>query len=369
MVDQKYSISPLAACTTLSVRRSALSIPQRKCISILLGLALLLSPAVGIAGSFSGYAAMGDSLTSGSSWVNFLAGDTTHSDGSSLNLNFGGAGNPYNFAVSGATSAQLLSGHQNTNVASLVQARTVQMAFLEIGGDDLGAVLPSILNGTLSGNSLTSWAQGVQSNISTAMDTVLATHPAGLIVNGVADPIPSPLYQSQAASLAAQGYTQAQIQAMLIDPTVNAIQQMNALNEQATLSRGLVFLDLYNFSKDLLANPLVIGGVTMNMSAFSTTNQVDLFTDSTHPNTIFKGLIANAEITAMNIGYHTNLPLLTNQQLLAAAGLSGQYTGETFTFNYAPYVLMNTPEPSTLLLASLASLAFVAYRRCRHEFG
>src|SRR5689334_12102307 len=54
-------------------------------------------------------------------------------------LNFGGAGLPYDHAVSGATSSSLLTGHQNTQMAADVTAGKVTLGMIFIGNNDWGS--------------------------------------------------------------------------------------------------------------------------------------------------------------------------------------------------------------------------------------
>ena len=101
--------------------------------------------------------------------------------------NFGGAGNPYNVAIGGATSATLLAQGQDTEVAALVAAGDVDLATLSIGRERLQCPGdPNRQRCSFRGRS-DRVLQNVVNNIDTAMDTVLAAHPLGMIVAGIPD--------------------------------------------------------------------------------------------------------------------------------------------------------------------------------------
>ncbi len=292
--------------------------------------------------TIDGFAAMGASETQGStynhSWVPYEV--------DYQGWNFGGAGNPYNVAVAGSTSTMLLAEGQDTQVAALVASGEVDVAMLSVGSDDFHAVATDIASGALSGSALTAFCQNVVSNIDTAMDTVLTANPLGMIVGGISD-----------LELTPGGRN------LFTTPTIQArgeiaISEMNSLLEPQVLSRGLVFLDQATLLRDLNAAPLVVGGVTIDMID-SGTEPTHFFQDSVHPAAVGNGVLANLYIEAVNLAYGTNYPLLTDEQILNAAGLGDLYTGETSNIDYAKYVVLPTPEPSSLMLSFLAAVVFL----------
>ncbi|MBI3837843.1 MAG: PEP-CTERM sorting domain-containing protein [Planctomycetia bacterium] len=307
---------------------------QRLVVLILVAIAAQAAQASGI----NGYAAMGASETAGTSytgsWVPYLANQR--------GANFGGAGQPYNVAVGGATSATLLTEGQHTEVASLVQSGNVDLSFLSIGGNDFSAVGGQIAGGSLSGPALTAWAQGVVTNIDTAMDTVLSAHPIGMIVAGMPD---IPL--TPAGRVGFDTPTKLQRGEAAVD-------LFDSLLLPEVLARGLVFVDFSKALRDLNAAPLVVGGVTIDMVNAST-DPTHFFQDGKHPAAVGNGLVANLFLKALNIGYGTNFALLTDLEILTTAGLAGSYTGETSNLPYANYITA-VPEPSTIALIMAAFL-------------
>ncbi len=281
-----------------------------------------------------GFGAMGASETAGTdytgSWVPYLANQR--------GFNFGGAGQPWNVAVGGATSATLLTPqHQHETVRDLVANGSVDLAYLSIGANDFNAVAASIANGTLTGQPLINWAQGVVNNINTATDTVLAAHPLGMIVAGVPDILLTP------NGRAAFNTPDKQLRG------TTAINLVNSLLKPQVLGRGLVYVDLAGALRDVNAAPFVVGGVTIDMINPSA-DPTHFFQDGLHPAAVGNGFVANLMLAAVNVGYGTAYSPLSDLEILTTAGLASSYTGPTSAVNYAHYITV--PEPSTLLLAA-----------------
>ena len=89
-------------------------------------------------------------------------------------INFG-PGFSYVFANGGADSASvLLPGSQVDQLVAAVQAGDVTLALMSIGDNDWFPVAGSIANGSLSGVPLQNFQNSVVSNITTAVNSVLA---------------------------------------------------------------------------------------------------------------------------------------------------------------------------------------------------
>jgi hypothetical protein len=214
----------------------------------------------------------------------------------------------------------------------------VDVAYLSIGGNDFSPVSGQIASGSLSGAALTAWAQGVVNNIDTAVDTVLLAHPLGMIVGGMPDiPLtPGGRVGFDSPTKIARGE--------------NAVNLVNSLLLAELTTRGQVYVDLAESLRAIDQAPLVVGGVlidTVNPSSDPT----HFFQDGKHPAVVGNGLVANLFITALNLGYGANVPLLSDLEILTAAGLQGSYTGETSNLPYANFVVVPAPEPATWLLA------------------
>lgn len=291
--------------------------------------------------TIGGYAAMGASETQGStytgSWVPYLVNNR--------GLDFGGSGNPYNVAVGGATSATLLTQGQHTEVRDLVLAGDVDLAYLSIGGNDFGAAAVSIVTGSLNGQALNNWAQGIVNNIMTAVDTVLSANPTGMVVASIPDMTLTP------------GGRQYASVPIFLERGLAAVNLVNSLLRPAVLDRGAVYIDFAEAMRDMNATPLVVGGVTIDMVNAST-NPRNFFQDNLHPAAVGNGIIANVMMAAANIGYGTTTPLLTDLEILTRAGLAASYTGETSNLDYSRYII-TPPSNDFLLVASADNARFV----------
>jgi lysophospholipase L1-like esterase len=331
---------------TAAPRRLLRTIPLRAVwgAPLLAGCLIALSSIDAAAAPITGFAAMGASESQGTtysgSWVPWLAVDRK--------LNFGPS-QSYNKAVGGATTTTLLSGGQHTKVASLVQSGDVDLAYLFIGGNDVGPVVLDMLLETLD---VPTWADGLVGRMMTAADTVLAKNPTGMIIAGIPD-----------MSLVPAGQPYKAIGA----PVVAALDYTNSLIKAEVLARNQVYLDTAGLLRDLNASPFVVGGVTINMTTGSS-KATHFFVDDSHPGTVGNGIFANLMITALNEGYGTSVALFDDQTILAKAGLSASYTGPTTHVDYAKYVYFNpVPEPASLTLTAigLVALSIVVVRRRR----
>jgi hypothetical protein len=312
-----------------------------------LGFVIVTAPLEALALDITGMAAMGASETQGldymGSWVPWLA--------NLRGVNFGGATDPYNVAIGGATSVTLLNPqHQDTQVKNFVTAGEVNIASLSIGGNDYGGNALNLLNGNVDPVVL---GNQVVANISTAVDNVLSAHPDGMIVWSVPD-----------MSLTAQG------QIYVTTPALKALAaqimaDVNPQLEAAMLSRHVVYLDLASAMHDLEASTLVVGGVTIDTKNAST-DPTHLWQNSIHPGTVGNGLFANLAIAALDIGYGQHIPYFTDQEILAQAGLSASYTGQTTNIDYSRYIVTAAvPEPGSFALVTGGLLVALIHRRFR----
>lgn len=285
----------------------------------------------------NGFAAMGASETQGTahsgSWVPYLAVDR--------GLNFGPS-QSYNKAMGGNDTTDLLNNGQHTKVAQLVSEGKVDLSFISVGGLDVPPVALQIVAGTLN---VPVWANGVVNRIMTAVDTVLGAGADGMVVVSLPD---------MALVPAAKQYG---LPPALLTPISNAIDVVNAKLKAETLARDLVFVDFAGAMRDLNANGLTVGGVSINMTD-GNANPAYFFQDGLHPAVVGNGIIANAMMTALNLRYGQELDMISDQTMLSRTTLAGQYKGETSNLNYSQYVYFNPiPEPETLVLSIVGSVA------------
>jgi len=311
---------------------------------IVLAMAAVFAAANPVQAGPTALAAMGDSMTANNtyewSWTPWLV---------SRGLSFG-TSYAYNVAENGATSASLISTHQDTRVRDFVAAGNVDVPVMMIGDNDFLGIITQLASGTLSGTALTNTLNTTVNNIVIATDTVRGAHPDGYILSSLANVLAAP---------ALADIRNDPNQAQRVE---NATNYVNGQLKNAAIARGAPFIDLAALTSDIINSPLVVGGVTINTSGYGT-DPTYAFIDSLHPGAIGHGIIANLVITALNDSYHMSYALFTDQELLTIAGIGGQYTGETYsnTVDMGQYVTV--PEPVTVSLMSLAVLPLIARRR------
>jgi lysophospholipase L1-like esterase len=269
-------------------------------------------------------------------------------------LNFG-PNYAYDHAVGGATSATVLSGGQNTALAADVTAGNVTLGMFLIGNNDYGDAAQSLandyLNGTL-GTVLPGFEAGIVSNVETATQTVLNAGVQGFLLGSV----PDFLIEPAAASVLTVPDFANQLYASQV-----------AINSQLMTyadAQHIPFVNFFGLESAVAATgQLVIGGVNISLTATGT-DPHDFFEDSLHPGYVGNAIISNLWMEAINVAYGTHLPLYSDQQILAIAGLSSEYKGETFStaYNLANYVHFTAaPEPNAKNLAWASLVGFVLY--------
>ncbi len=271
-------------------------------------------------------------------------------------INFGGTNLPYDYAYAGASSYSVLQpGDADSRLVTQVGAGNVTLAFMSIGANDMLDALASVANGSLSGAALTAQENILIGNIETGVNEVLAAG-AKVVVGGLSDVADSP----SEASLMADPAAKARVE--------NAIANMETQLAAFAAMKGIPFVDFFGLEKAVYdSGHLQIGGVNINL----TTAGPDLhnfFQDSLHAGIAIEGEIANLWLQGVNTAYGTNIPLLTDQEILTEAGIGNEYRGETFLAaepmaQFTDFKAI--PEPSSIVLLGVGLMALVS-RRARH---
>ncbi len=272
-------------------------------------------------------------------------------------INFGGSGLPYDHAVGGATSSSLLSGGQQNQMKSDVQAGNVTLGILFIGNNDYGSSTAlAIANGTATSSQQTAFQNSIVNNIKSAANTEFLAGIQGLILGSVEDVTLTPNGQ-QVTDPAAIARVQASVAA--VNSQLLSYAQAN----------HIPFVDFATLGDTISAGGLTIGGVPINLIG-SGSDPHNFWIDSLHPGIIGNAILGNMWMEAMNIAYGTNLPLYTDKQILTLAGLGSSYTGDTFStaYNLADFVHFTpVPEPASavLFVLGLAVLGVIRMRAIR----
>lgn len=127
-----------------------------------------------------------------------------------------------------------------------------------------------------------------------------------------------------------------------------AIQSVNDILTQGASSRGVAVVDLWGWTSEAgrvnLDGSVNVGGIQINASTSASAMDVSAVgsgpcnseglcalsshanhyaaEDGLHPNTLIQGLMANQIISALNQSYGHNIQALSDQELLAVAGVS-----------------------------------------------
>ncbi len=271
-----------------------------------------------------------------------------------------GPSNSFALGVVGADAGEVLApGNQVDQMVALATSGDVTLAILTLGDNDYIDVAEEIGDGTIAGAALLALHQEVATNIATAVNAVRAAG-AKVVLGGFANFTDSPA----AAAIKADPVMRARL--------LNALDDGNKLVADFATAEGIPFIDFFNLGKDVYDNGSVqIGGVDLILEGYDTDPHY-FFEDPFHAGILVRAAIANFYLDAINKGYGTNLPLLSDLEILALGGLENEYVGETLADTYDFEVYVQVPEPSSFALAALSVVAMLAAgrraargRRCR----
>jgi len=316
---------------------------------------LVIAPGVANADILHGIATMGDSSSIKSAPYKFPVMLQNN-----RGLNFGGPSLSYVHAVGGATSATMLTQQQPQKVAADVAAGNVTVATILVGNNDYGQNALSLISGGLTQDELTTFENGIVSNIESAVTTVLNSGIQGFLLGSVPRLVDEPAATQYFPSIPADQLPG------LIDLVDASQERVNAQLLDFANAHHIPFVDFFGFEKSLGdVDHITVGGVPIAMTKGP--DSTYFFVDNLHPGWVGNAILSNFWMTALNVAYGTNLSLFSDQEALNMAGLRSQYTGETFSnsVDYADFIYFNpVPEPSTILLAGLGAFIILALKRC-----
>jgi lysophospholipase L1-like esterase len=252
-------------------------------------------------------------------------------------------GYQFNWARSGADSQDLLDDGQHTGLAALVPEHGITHAAIMIGANDFYPLpLPGypyfmIYHNLWSESQIDAYVAQIVGRIEQALDTVLPTGVSCALCTvpdyGVT-PLPRLLFP---------------------DPTKRervaaVIEQVNAELESVAQTRHLVVVDIYAGAQAVFgthAAPreiLLMGNVEIYVQEQDTPDnddpQAGFVDDGVHPHTHLQGIMANLVLQGLNSGWHADVPLFSEAEMLAHAGLAygGADTLAGEIGSYAEYV-------------------------------
>ncbi len=224
-----------------------------------------------------------------------------------------------NWARSGAVARSVITSGAHTGIAQLAGAGELDVIYFSIGNNDFayyndGA---AIYNGTIAGQTLQNKIDAYVNDITTAINTILAANPnMKIILSTTADMGNLPEWQAQ-----------------FPDPVkrlrvTTAIQQANTrVSDLATTRPSITIFDQEEFSEELFSRVdangnLQIGGELISLTVASDEPHSAVLGDHIHPGTVMNGLLANIIIDKVNIIMGTAIPIFSDSEILANAGIT-----------------------------------------------
>lgn len=288
-----------------------------------------------------GVAVMGDSYSdeyqfyapdrsTAHNWVEQLSDDAHVNFGAFSNIDPDGsqnAGFEFNWAVSGATSGDMIAGGQHLGVAQQVASGRADLATLFIGGNDFRHVFEVLATQGLPAalEALEVAVPAAALNIATAAGTVLspavvnANPDARLILTTV--PKPSRLPEVRALL---QSVPQLQPFVDAVDAAAGGLNQ--AIRDIASTNPRIAVADFYGMVEDLFTvRTLRIANIEINRDAIDNpTNDAAyvILRDRIHPGTVVQAWLANLYVKTANQAFGAHLDELSTHDILENAGLT-----------------------------------------------
>lgn len=230
-------------------------------------------------------------------------------------------GYAYNWARTAATAGSMISEGQHTGLAAQISSGNIDVVYMNIGSNDFALFMSGgqqIYSGAVSGTALTNKINGVVSNITLAVDTVLAANPnIKIMVTTLSDTTKSPLYIAQYPSEAGR------------NAVTNAIARANTgIYAMAATRPRVSILDLQEvttaiFSKiDPVTLDYTIGGEKIHFAVAGNEPHNAILGDSIHAGTVFEGIIANYNLAHLNTMLGKSIPLFSDYEILTHAGIN-----------------------------------------------
>jgi hypothetical protein len=232
-----------------------------------------------------------------------------------------------NWARYGHTIQNALDEGQHTGVANGVVNRGVSHVTIYLGTNDFSAWFDPfayhwIYNGTWSQGDIDLHIAGRIAELEAMLDVVQPTG-VSLVVLDIPDPSTKP-------RIIELGYTDP----VRREAVAAAVGQFGAEIREMVRRRAdrvTVFLDFFALGRAVFGTnlepreTLLVGNVPIDLDGWDTASggvpTAGFVHDRVHPNTVLQALWANAIVTALNLGYRTQLVPLSELEMLAAAGI------------------------------------------------
>lgn len=233
------------------------------------------------------------------------------------------SGYEFNWARSGATSSSAVNS-QAPGVLIQIQQGRVSYVFIQIGINDFyfgNLPFQQIYDGTLAGSTLTGRLNTVADNIMAAAVSLNNTAPGRVIVASLQDGFTTNLFPPSEINGAFPDLVKRQ-------RVIDAFAYINARLQSLCATSGIRYFDWNAAMLAELAlrrnanNDILIGGQAIDADTRGNEPHHILLGDTYfHAGTAMSGLFANAWIREANAAFGVSLPVLTDSEILQAAGI------------------------------------------------
>ena len=230
-----------------------------------------------------------------------------------------------NWARYGATTDHALATGQHIGVADGAVNRGVSHVVLYIGANDFSPwsspyAYDQIYHGNWSQVQIETWIDSRIANLEMMLDVVEPTG-ASLVILDIFDLSVIPFIHQG-------GYPDP----VRREAAAMAVDQFGAEIRNLAKVRVAVFLDTFDLARAIFGtnlaphSSLLVGNVAIDLDDTDLPGggspMAAFVHDGIHPNTVLQAIWANAVITALNLGYDTQIVPLSEQEMLAAAGIA-----------------------------------------------
>lgn len=247
-------------------------------------------------------------------------------------------GYEYNWARSASTIQEMVIQGQHTRLAAQIRSGLVDLAMVYAGNHDFAPFLVNglyqrIYQGSLSGMLLEGALNGLMRDYRAMVDTLLGAGQIPIIVTTIGDWNLSPSASGFPDPIRRQWVT-------------GAINYVNSGIIRLANTHGLGIINSAEFTARLLEQSpggvLTLGGVNITLFAAGDKPHNGILGDQIHSGTILSGLTANRYLETVNQFVEPDIPLLSDVEILANAGLTPIIPTATPTPTLTP-----TPTPIT----------------------
>jgi hypothetical protein len=228
------------------------------------------------------------------------------------------SGYEYNWARSGATTADMISSGQHTGLAKQVANGKVTRALIYIGTNDFhiwNHTYDEIYFGTLTGAALQKKIDGIVANIALAVDTLQKAGDVQIAIMNFLDPAISPdIVALFPIPQQRQRVSDAIIKVNAGLQSLGASRRVTIISSQGVVQAMLGRIDANGF--------LNVGGELINTFAKGNEPHNGRLDDALgHPGTVSSGFLANLFIDALNKNLGMAIASFTDQEILNNAGI------------------------------------------------